>query len=162
MADVDEKKTSVQEEIDLDALRREFDTEAGYRDLKGVPAVIVTALAVCMSLFHLYTSGFGLMQSLIQASVHLAFVLVLVFLLYPISPKLVQNDIPWYDYALAILGAFVTLYLVVEFDSLIGRAGLPTTMDIVVSFLGIAVLLEATRRVTSPVLPIIAICFLLY
>ncbi|MDI9370170.1 MAG: TRAP transporter permease, partial [Synergistota bacterium] len=105
---------------------------------------------------------FGLMQSLIQASVHLAFVLVLVFLLYPISPKLVQNDIPWYDYALAILGAFVTLYLVVEFDSLIGRAGLPTTMDIVVSFLGIAVLLEATRRVTSPVLPIIAICFLLY
>ncbi|MFA7620907.1 MAG: TRAP transporter permease [Aminobacteriaceae bacterium] len=163
MADVPEKKeASVQQEIDLDALRREFDAEAGYRDLKGVPAMIVTVLGVCMSLFHLYTSGFGLMQSIIQASVHLAFVLVLVFLLYPISPKLLKKGIPWYDYALAGLSAFVTLYLVVEFNSLVTRAGLPTTMDIVVSFLGIAVLLEATRRVTSPVLPIIAILFLLY
>jgi len=163
LADVPEKKeASVQQEIDLDALRREFDAEAGYRDLKGVPAMIVTVLGVCMSLFHLYTSGFGLMQSIIQASVHLAFVLVLVFLLYPISPKLLKKGIPWYDYALAGLSAFVTLYLVVEFNSLVTRAGLPTTMDIVVSFLGIAVLLEATRRVTSPVLPIIAILFLLY
>ena len=124
MADVPEKhEASVKQEIDLDALRREFDAEAGYRDLKGVPALIVTVLGVCMSLFHLYTSGFGLMQSIIQASVHLAFVLVLVFLLYPISPKLLKKGIPWYDYALAGLSAFVTLYLVVEFNSLeIGRA----------------------------------------
>ncbi|GAB1400158.1 hypothetical protein MASR1M66_16120 [Aminivibrio sp.] len=69
---------------------------------------------------------------------------------------------PWYDYILAVLGAFVTLYLVFEFDALIQRAGLPTAMDLIVSFLGIILLLEATRRVSSPILPLIAIFFLLY
>ena len=151
-----------QNEIDLDALRRQFDIEARYRKLSGFPSILVTSLAVCMSLFHLYTSGFGLMQAIIQAAVHLSFVLVLVFLLYPASPKFSKEEVPWYDYLLAAIGAFVTLYLVIEFDSLITRSGLPTRMDLVVAFLGVAILLEATRRVTSPVLPIIAIFFLFY
>lgn len=163
LAEVSEKDgVNGRNEIDLDALRRQFDTEARYRKLSGFPAILVSLLAVCMSLFHLYTSGFGLMQAIIQAAIHLAFVLVLVFLLYPFSPKFSKTEIPWYDYLLAALGAFVTLYLVVEFDSLITRAGLPTTMDLVVAFLGVAILLEATRRVTSPILPVIAIFFLLY
>lgn len=163
LSEVPEKDgVNVQSEIDLDALRREFDSEARYRELSGLPAILVTVLAVCMSLFHLYTSGFGLMQAIIQAAVHLSFVLVLVFLLYPASPKFSKEKIPWYDYLLAALGAFVTLYLVVEFDDLVTRAGLPTTMDLIVAFLGVAILLEATRRVTSPVLPVIAIFFLFY
>lgn len=153
---------SESEQIDLDEIVRKFDTEARYRKLSGLPAYLVTILAVSMSLFHLYTSGFGLMQSIIQASVHLAFVLTLVFLLYPFSQKAAKGDVPWYDYILAALGAFVTLYLVFEFDALIQRAGLPTTMDLIVSFLGIILLLEATRRVSSPILPLIAILFLLY
>lgn len=163
MAEVLEKDgVNGQNEIDLDALRRQFDIEARYRKLSGFPSILVTSLAVCMSLFHLYTSGFGLMQAIIQAAVHLSFVLVLVFLLYPASPKFSKEEVPWYDYLLAAIGAFVTLYLVIEFDSLITRSGLPTRMDLVVAFLGVAILLEATRRVTSPVLPIIAIFFLFY
>ncbi len=150
------------EQIDLDEIVRKFDTEARYRKLTGFSGLLVTVISVCMSLFHLYTSGFGLMQSLIQAAVHLSFVLTLVFLLYPFSQKTAKGDVPWYDYVLAALGAFVTLYLVFEFDALIKRAGLPTTMDLIVSFLGIVVLLEATRRVSSPILPMIAIFFLLY
>lgn len=163
LSDSDELRESPgQEQIDLDELRRQFDTEARYRKLTGFQGLLVSTLAICMSLFHLYTSGFGLMQAIIQAAVHLSFVLTLVFLLYPCSSKSSKTEIPWYDYLLAFLGAFVTLYLVVEFDNLIQRAGLPTTIDLVVSFLGIVLLLEATRRVSSPILPIIAIFFLLY
>ena len=87
LSDVSEKDgVNGHGEIDLDAVRRQFDTESRYRKLSGFPAILVSAIAVCMSLFHLYTSGFGLMQAIIQAAVHLAFVLVLVFLLYPFSP----------------------------------------------------------------------------
>lgn len=148
--------------IDLDELRRQFDTEARYRDLSGWQAVFVTVLAVGMSLFHLYTAGFGLLLAMKQGATHLAFVLVLVFLLYPATAKSSKNSVPWYDFIFAVLAAFATLYLVVEFEEMVNRAGLPTSMDIAVGFIGIALLLEATRRVSSPVLPCIAIFFLIY
>jgi TRAP transporter 4TM/12TM fusion protein len=159
---VDTTATDTQGTIDLDELRRQFDTEARNRTLFGWQALLITVLAVSMSLFHLYTSGFGLLLAMKQRAIHLAFVLVLVFLLYPFSDKCSRNKIPWYDYVLAILGACVTLYMVVNFEEMVFRAGLPTRMDLFIGFLGIVLLLEATRRVSSPILPCIAIFFLFY
>lgn len=147
-------------EINLDELRRQFDTEARYRDLLGWQGILITAIAVAMSLFHFYTSGFGLLLAMKQGSLHLAFVLVLVFLLYPARETSRRDGIPLYDFILAALAAFATLYIFFEFEDLVNRAGLPTTMDIIVGFMGIILLLEATRRVSSPVLPCIAIFFL--
>ncbi len=149
-------------EINLDELRRQFDTEARYRDLLGWQGILITAIAVAMSLFHFYTSGFGLLLAMKQGSLHLAFVLVLVFLLYPARETSRRDGIPLYDFILAALAAFATLYIFFEFEDLVNRAGLPTTMDIIVGFMGIILLLEATRRVSSPVLPCIAIFFLFY
>jgi TRAP-type uncharacterized transport system fused permease subunit len=143
-------------EINLDELRRQFDTEARYRDLLGWQGILITAIAVAMSLFHFYTSGFGLLLAMKQGSLHLAFVLVLVFLLYPARETSRRDGIPLYDFILAALAAFATLYIFFEFEDLVNRAGLPTTMDIIVGFMGIILLLEATRRVSSPVLPCIA------
>jgi TRAP transporter 4TM/12TM fusion protein len=149
-------------EINLDELRRQFDTEARYRDLLGWQGILITDIAVAMSLFHFYTSGFGLLLAMKQGSLHLAFVLVLVFLLYPARETSRRDGIPLYDFILAALAAFATLYIFFEFEDLVNRAGLPTTMDIIVGFMGIILLLEATRRVSSPVLPCIAIFFLFY
>ena len=148
--------------IDLDALRREFDTEARFRKLKGWMAGVVTGACVALSLFHLYTAGFGLLNAIKQRSVHLAVVLFVVFLLYPASQKSPKDRIPWYDFVLASMAAFVVFYHVIFFQDLLLRSGLPTAMDLVAGFLGITLLLEATRRVSNPVLPIIAIVFLLY
>jgi len=150
-------------EIDLDELRRKFDTEANTRFLEGWQAVLVAALAIGLSLFHLYTSGFGLLLAIKQRSVHLALVLVLVYLLYPPTKKgTAAKKIPWYDFALAGLAAYAVLYHVIFFDELIMRSGLPTTMDLTAGFVGTVLLLEATRRVSNPILPGIAIFFLFY
>ena len=166
MADTQKDKVNElsqqQDTIDLDELRRQFDTEARNRTLVGWQALLISIIAISMSLFHLYTSGFGLLLAIKQRAIHLAFVLVLVFLLYPFSDKSSKNKIPWYDFCLAGLGAFVTLYMVVNFQQMVYRAGLPTRADLIVGFMGIILLLEATRRVSSPILPCIAIFFLLY
>ena len=150
------------ESIDFEELMRKYDTEARFRALKGWQAILVTVVAVSMSLFHLYTAGFGLLLAIKQGAVHLAFTLALVFLLYPISQKASKERIPWYDFLLAGAGVYAALYLVIFFDALTARAGLPTTMDLVMGFLTIALLLEATRRISNPVLPIIAVVSLLY
>jgi TRAP transporter 4TM/12TM fusion protein len=149
-------------QIDFDELMRKYDTEARFRSLSGWQATLVTVLAVGMSLFHLYTSGFGLLLAIKQGAVHLAFTLGLVYLLYPVGQKAARDRIPWYDFILAAIAASCSLYLVVNFDAMTMRAGLPTTADLVVSGAGILLLLEATRRISNPVLPVVAILSLLY
>ena len=68
--------------IDLEDLMRKYDTEARFRALTGWQGQLVALLAVAMSCFHFYTSGFGLLLAQMQGAVHLAFTLALVFLLY--------------------------------------------------------------------------------
>lgn len=150
------------ESIDFEELMRKYDTEARFRTLKGWQAILVTVIAVSMSLFHMYTAGFGLLLAIKQGAVHLAFTLGLVFLLYPVSQKASKNSIPWYDFLLAGTGVYAALYLVIFFDALTARAGLPTPMDLAMGFVLVALLLEATRRISNPVLPIIAVVSLLY
>lgn len=149
--------------IDLEDLMRKYDTEARFRALTGWQGQMVALLAVAMSCFHFYTSGFGLLLAQMQGAVHLAFTLALVFLLYPATSKQSKTSgIPFYDFILAALGVASALYLVFFFNDLVTRAGLPTTTDLVMGFILIATLLEATRRISNPVLPCLAIIALLY
>lgn len=150
-------------QIDFDELLRKYDTEARFRHLVGLVGKFVTLLCVAMSCFHFYTSGFGLLLAQKQAAVHLAFTLTLVYLLYPASQKQSKTSgVPWYDWVLAILSASAALYLVVFFNDLVTRAGLPTRTDLIMGFILMITLLEATRRISNPVLPVLAVVALLY
>ena len=152
-----------QTKLNLEELMRKYDTESRFRILSGWQGKLVALIAVAMSCFHFYTSGFGLLLAQKQGAVHLAFTLALVFLLYPASSKQSQTSgIPFYDFILGAIGVASALYLVVFFNDLVTRAGLPTQTDLIMGFLLIATLLEATRRISNPVLPCLAIIALLY
>ncbi|MDR2786920.1 MAG: TRAP transporter permease [Candidatus Accumulibacter sp.] len=148
--------------IDFDELIRKYDTESAFRVFSGPLAKLVMLVAVAMSCFHFYTSGFGLLPAQHQGAVHLAFTLLLTIFLYPASKKSGKNSLPWYDVVVGLLGVCASLYLVVNYMSLIERSGLPSTLDLVMGFILIFVLLEATRRISNPVLPCLAILCLLY
>lgn len=152
-----------QTKLNLEELMRKYDTESRFRILSGWQGKLVALIAVAMSCFHFYTSGFGLLLAQKQGAVHLAFTLALVFLLYPASSKQSKTSgIPFYDFVLGAIGVASALYLVVFFNELVTRAGLPTQTDLIMGFLLIATLLEATRRISNPVLPCLAIIALLY
>ena len=102
---------TTQEQIDVEEIRRKYDTEARYRKLIGTWAIILSLIAITFSLFQYYTAGFGLLLALKQRTIHLSFVLALIFLLYPFNPKKIVNRIPWYDIALSIIGAGTFLYI---------------------------------------------------
>lgn len=149
--------------IDFDELLRKYDTEARFRITFGWQAKLITLLAVALSCFHLYTSGFGLLPIQLQGTVHLTFVLILTLLLYPPAQSQdKKRGIPWYDFALAAVAAASTLYLVVNYIPLTERAGLPNATDLFMGFVLIIMLLEATRRISNPVLSSLAITALLY
>jgi TRAP transporter 4TM/12TM fusion protein len=148
--------------IDFNELMRKFDSESAFRIFSGWLAKLVMVVAIAMSCFHFYTSGFGLLPAQHQGAVHLAFTLLLTIFLYPASKNSRKDSVPWYDIIVGLLGVCASMYLVVNYMALVERAGLPSTLDLVMGFVLIFVLLEATRRISNPVLPCLAIICLLY
>lgn len=113
MADEREPNAGIGEgtsEADIQAIIEEYDPESNFRRLVGGAAVLVTILGVSLSLFHVYTAGFGLLNEIAHRSVHLAFVLGLIFLVFP-SPKHTHRPGEW------IWGlGFAAFYLLLAWD----------------------------------------------
>ena len=138
------------------------ESESGGRFLSGKAAVIVSAIAIAMSLFQLYTGFFGELPGSKQLSVHLSFAMVLCFIFYPISRKAQRDRFPIYDLILAVVGGAAALYLFLNYNHIVTSVGAAETYDLVIGGVLIVLVLEATRRSISPILPIITILFLLY
>ena len=98
----------------------------------------------------------------VERIVHLAFGLTLATFAFPMFKSSPRNYIPWYDWALVILGLFAAMWLIWDKNAIALRSGLPTQMDLIASAVGITVVLIATYR--SLGLPMVAVAsvFLLY
>lgn len=141
---------------------RKYEAEARFRKFTGTLAKIVAVIAIAMSLFHLYTAGLGVLEAIKQRSIHLTFVLVLVFLLYPASTKSPKDKVTPIDVMLAALSLFAGVYLITIYDDLANAGGVYTRMDIYVGALLCLLVLEAARRATGKELPILALIFVAY
>lgn len=148
--------------LDIEEKIAEFDKSANTRNLRGFLALFITLLAIAMSAFHLYTAGFGLLLTMKQRATHLLFVFALGFLMYPATKKSRKDRIALLDWVFAILGVVVTSYILLNYEVLVRRGGLPTQMDLFLGLLAILLVLEITRRSIGPELPIIALVFIGY
>ena len=137
--------------------------------LSGWAGTIVTTIAVVMTLFHLYTavagawpfSGFPIITTQPLRYAHVAFVLVLTFLVFPFA-KGYRNKIRWWDVVAGLVAAGILLYAIDGGEDFTDRATMPTTLDMVLGLVFIAILIEATRRTTGPIVPIVALAFMAY
>ena len=134
--------------------------EGPSRRLTGKVETFITIVAVAMSLIHLYAAA-GIIMTQILRGIHLMFVLFLTFLVFP-SLKRFRNRILWYDYLLSILGVAVIVYTFLDFEEFIYRSVTPTSWDMFFGVLLIALVLEAVRRTTNWILPVVAGSFLIY
>jgi len=64
-----------------------YDPEMRFRRLAGITAKLVFAMTIILSIFHIYTAGFGVLQEWRHRSFHLAFVLPLVFFVYSMKKE---------------------------------------------------------------------------
>ena len=140
------------------------------RRLRKHENLIVAFVAISWALFQLALAGFLVLGSTQTRAIHLCFALTLLFLLNPclkhpgknLQFLSVTDRIPIMDYCLAIVAAISALYIVFDYEGLAMRAGMPMTRDLVIGVILVLLLLEATRRVIGPALPIIAILFTTY
>jgi len=164
--------TPTLDEKKLQELEQKFDPEMRFRPLTTRAATVVGALLILLSVFHFYTAGFGLLQEVTHRGVHLAFVLGLIFLVFPHRHALLERgarsgwptpgNVPWFDWLLAAAVTVAVLYIPWVYQDLAFRVGNPNTLDVVLGTVLILALLEATRRAMGWPLPLIAIVFMAY
>jgi TRAP transporter 4TM/12TM fusion protein len=152
---------------DVEAILEKYDPESRYLKLTGHWYTLVKIIAVCFSLFQLYTAMFGLFSAQIQRPTHLMFALTLIFLLYPTrKPKkaIVSGSFQIHplDIALSLLSVAVASYSLITYETLMESAGIYSSTDCVMAVLGILLTLEATRRIVGLPIVIISSFFLFY
>src|SRR5467141_2048297 len=151
-------------EISEEALKRAeelIEQEEGVQNkFRGRLADFITAVAVLMSLFHLY-AAYEIVRTEVLRAIHVAFVLFLCFLIFPVSRRFRHRVMAW-DWALAALGIAIAVYLVANGDDFFDRSILPNNWDVVFGVALIVLVMEAMRRATGWIMPAITSCFLLY
>jgi len=166
--EIHKQDKSLEEDEGLELAKRLAEEEEGIsRRPKGPSKFVIPTIAVAWSFFQLSIASWLILDSTFIRAIHLGFALLIVFLNYPFFKKsrfglkfLSATDrIPIFDYIIAIVAAFSAIYIAIDYVGLSTRYGAPITRDIVVG-LGLTVfLLEASRRVIGPALPIIALLF---
>ena len=139
-----------------------YDTEARYRRPEGFWKIAIKVLCIAFSLFQFYTAGFGVLPAQIQRPMHVFFTFVLIFLLYPSFASFSKKEMHWLDILLAALAGSTMLYLVINYEAILLRGGLPTVPDLIFGAMAILFTFEASRRIVGLPIVLVALVFVLY
>jgi TRAP transporter 4TM/12TM fusion protein len=134
------------------------------RGPQTVLAAAIVVLSFALGLFHFYSTYFGQAEVHTHRSTHLAFMLALTFLLFPLGRRRFEDPLGWpFLVDLACLGIVVgaQVYTLVHLSRFVDPGYEVTTGDVVVGTLLILAVLEATRRTVGWGLTLTAIFFLL-
>jgi TRAP transporter 4TM/12TM fusion protein len=134
--------------------------EGAVRRLTGRTQIAITAVAVAMSLYHLY-AAYAIIPAHILRATHVGFVLFLVFLLFPASKRSGDRIQP-FDVVLSLLGVATIAYLLIDFDDFIERAVTPTRWDLFFGVALVLLVLEAVRRTSGWILATVVASFIAY
>ncbi|MCB1439779.1 MAG: TRAP transporter permease [Nitratireductor sp.] len=123
----------------------------------------ITVIGIALSLFQLYAAGVQPLGLFFQRPIHLGFILVLCFLIYPAFGVTRKRGIAgWLIDGPLIAGAVLAGYWVPANIDTIANAIFPRTIDVAVGILTVLLVLEAARRAVGPIMTVIAAVFLAY
>ncbi|MCW5648783.1 MAG: TRAP transporter permease [Ramlibacter sp.] len=153
----------------LDVNQLVADNDAGGRQPGPLVSRVILAVALAWSLFQLwiasplpFSTGILVFNDTQSRAIHLAFSIFLAFLAYPAFSRSPRDRVPVADWVFAVVGAFCAAYLFIFYRELSQRPGQPITQDLVVAVVGMALLLEATRRALGLPMVVVALVFLAY
>jgi TRAP transporter 4TM/12TM fusion protein len=130
------------------------------------PRIVIAAIAVigvALSLFQLYAAGIQPLGLFYQRSIHLGFIMVLAFLMFPVWGPRARGASGWaidaaFLAAAVVSGGYIAFYL----DDIIARAGFWNRTDITVGIVATVTVLEASRRAVGLGMTIIGGLAVLY
>lgn len=149
-------------ELSAEEVLQKFDKESNKREMSGFWGYIINGICILFAAFQLYTATFGILDAHLQRAIHLAFGFLLIFLLYPTRQSWSKRKMNPIDVIFAVVSACSSMYIVVNYNELVLRAGMNTETDFIVGLIGTVMVFEAARRVVGWPMIIVAFVFLLY
>ncbi len=150
--------------VDAEALRKAEayieEEEGAANKLAGLLGLFVILAAVSMSVFHLYTA-YSIVPTYVLRAVHVAWVLFLSFLLFPVARRF-RHRVMWWDWLMSFAAIAVVAYMLHGGDDFFDRNTLPDPLDVVFGLALMLLVLEAMRRANGWIMPVITLMFLAY
>jgi TRAP transporter 4TM/12TM fusion protein len=134
--------------------------EGAANKLKGWLKPFVLAIAFVMSAFHLYTA-YAIVPTQTLRPLHVAFVLCLCFLMFPVARRF-RHRVMWWDWLAIAVSIAVVTYLIRGGDDFTDRNTAPENWDIAFGIALIVLVLEAMRRTNGWIMPVITSAFIAY
>lgn len=150
------------QELSAEEVMQKFDKESDKREMKGFWNIFINAICIVFAIFQLYTAAFGILDAHLQRAIHLAFGFLLIFLLYPARKSWSRTSMHPLDVLFALVGAASALYIVVNYQELVFRAGMNNETDFIVGVVGTLMVFEAARRVVGWPMITVAFVFIAY
>lgn len=141
---------------------KKLDKEATTRTFSGFMKKLFFVLCILVSCYHLYTATFGPPLTLIHRSIHVSMMLVLTFLMYPMTKNSSFTTLSIIDWILVAASLAAPIYISTDYQGFVERAGNANTMDMAMATLLVALVLEASRRVSGNVLSLLSLVFIAY
>lgn len=123
----------------------------------------ITVIGIALSLFQLYTAGLQPLGLFFQRPIHLGFVLVLCFLIYPAFGKDRARGVTGWiiDGTLIVLSIGAGAWVPLNIDTIANQV-FPRTEDVVMGVVTMLVVLEAARRAVGLGMTLIGAFFIVY
>ena len=169
------------------SLESKYDDSLRTRPISPWLSKFVFYFSVIFAIYHYVTAGIGVPVDYWHMGAHISGVLILIFISFPAFKSSYDGDsprkgifsplgVPFYDWALMIMGIAASLYVGVTWYGFeinffgftyfipeqVLRMGVPLPVDVVFGTLLIIVLLEAVRRTIGIIVPIIILIFIGY
>lgn len=160
---VDVKQAYELDQEDLEEVMKKYDRESNIRVWTGKPALIVKTVLICFSLFCIWVTLFATFLEEIRLTSFMGLIVLLGFLYYPAKKDDNKaNHIPWYDVLIMIAGTGAFLYYTFSAEQIIQQGTRFQPYQIIIAVIGIAALLEVTRRSVGWPILIVALFFIVY
>jgi TRAP transporter 4TM/12TM fusion protein len=128
----------------------------------GLAGRVASLLAAGLAAYAIYWVLFIVQPQVYRVS-FLLIAVILTLLRYPAAARLrLSGRVPLYDWILVTLAVIAFSWPLIDFRQFVYRAAEPTSIDLILGTVAIALVLEATRRAVGWVLPATAIAFLVY
>lgn len=145
------------------------DQVSRIRQFSGTLRYVIAGIAIAMCVYSIFVVahgpvyiGWAWSTYIPHRAVHLAFGVLLIFLLVPASKGAPRNKIPWYDILLLIMGLAPCVYRVLFADEIVSHLGTIPPIDIIMAMMLLVVVIEITRRLIGWAMAGLALFLLLY
>src|SRR5258707_10468805 len=134
--------------------------EGIFNRYRGWLATFLAAVAVASSAFHLY-AAYAIVRTDHLREIPVGIVLFLAFMLFPIAKRF-RHRLMWWDVIFALVAVATVVYMVAGGDDFTDRNTNPNLWDRIFGIALMVLVIEAVRRTTGWIMPVIIGAFVAY